>query len=88
MHNLSIRGLDDQALAALKARAQQDKASLNSTVLRLIDEGLGGSGGRQRRRHSDLDALAGTWSAEDLAEFRQATSAFEEVDPSLWKQPA
>ena len=35
-----------------------------------------------------LDALAGTWSAEDLAEFRQATSAFEEVDPSLWKQPA
>lgn len=88
MHNLSIRGLDEQALTALKARAQQDKASLNATVLRLIDEGLGGAGGRQRRRHSDLDALAGTWSAEDLAEFQQMTVAFDEVDPGLWKQPA
>jgi len=88
MHNLSIRGLDDQAMVALKARAQQDKASLNATVLRLIDESLGGAGGRQRRRHSDLDVLAGTWSAEDLAEFQQMTAAFDEVDPGLWKPPA
>lgn len=61
---------------------------LNTNVLRLIDEGLGGAGGRPRRRHSDLDALAGTWSTEDLTEFQQMTAAFDEVDPGLWEQPS
>lgn len=85
-NNLSIRGLDDLALAELKRRARQDGASVNGLVLRLIDQGLG----LQRvkpalQRKSDLDALAGQWQPADAQAFEAATAPFAEVDPGLWK---
>ena len=84
MHQLSIRGLEDEALAALKARAQADKASVNTTVLRLLDEALGRAPAAAGR-HADLDTLAGTWSAADADEFEQGTAAFREIESSLWE---
>lgn len=85
MTTLSIRGLDDQALVSLKARAAREKASVNSVVLNLIDEGLGRKQAPSHQRHNDLDALAGTWSDQDLSAFCDATASFEAVDPTLWK---
>lgn len=86
MNNLSIRGLDDKTLAALKRRAARDQASVNTLVLQLIDQGLGL---RQAKpavtRHDDLDALAGSWGARELADFGRATAAFGKVEPGLWK---
>ncbi|CAA9266063.1 MAG: hypothetical protein AVDCRST_MAG93-2414 [uncultured Chloroflexia bacterium] len=38
----------------------------------------------QHLRH-DLDNLAGTWSADEASEFRQATAQFDEIDPTLWQ---
>ena len=49
MANLSIRGLDDDALAKLKARAIKEDASVNTLVLRLIEQGLGQKGSKHRR---------------------------------------
>jgi hypothetical protein len=54
-------------------------------VLNLIDEGLGRKPAARQQRHNDLDALAGTWSDEDLSAFSDATAGFEAVDPALWK---
>jgi plasmid stability protein len=70
MANLSIRGLDEKALAELKKRAAKEDSSVNTLVLRLIEQGLG----RRRakailRRHDDLDALAGSWRKSDAAAF-------------------
>lgn len=86
MANLSIRGLDDEALAELKTRAVRENASVNTLVLRLIEQGLG----RQRakpglRRHDDLDALAGSWHKRDAAAFERATAPLGEVDAKLWR---
>ena len=86
MTNLSIRGLDDKALAALKRRAAKEEASVNTLVLRLIEQGLG----LQRTkpaltRHDDLDALAGTWRKQDATEFERATASQRKVDAALWK---
>ena len=50
--------------------------------------GLGGPGGRQWRRHNDLDALAGTWSAADAAEFDHATAGIDAIDAALRKPEA
>lgn len=86
MTNLSIRGLDDKSLAALKRRAAKENASVNTLVVRLIEQGLG-----LRRtkpmltRHDELDALAGTWDKRDASEFERATAPFAEVDAGLWK---
>lgn len=86
MAHLSIRSLDDQALSALKRRAEEQNTSVNAVVLKLIDQGLGRAPTRSIiRRHDDLDALAGNWSAQDSAAFDQATAPFGEVDAALWK---
>ena len=86
MSNLSIRGLDERALAALKARAAQEDASVNSLVLRLIEQGLGLQRGKPtRQRHTDLDVLAGRWTRSDADDFERATAGFREIDPELWK---
>ena len=86
MANISLRGLEAGALAALKARAEAESASVNSIVLSLIDQGLGRTKAKAvRRRHDDLDALAGSWRKAEAAEFERATAPFAKVDPLLWK---
>lgn len=86
MSNLSIRGVDETALAALKSMASQQGASVNALVLRLIDQGLGRVPGKPAlRRFDDLDALAGRWSEDEAAEFSGNTQGFEKIEPDLWK---
>ncbi len=86
MSNLSLRGVDAGTLAALKARAQKDEASVNSLVLQLIAQGLGIKRSRpQLIRYDDLDDLSGCWSDEEAASFSAATAPFGEVDQALWK---
>ena len=86
MTNLSIRGLDDKALATLKRRAAQEDASVNTLVVRLIEQGLGLRRAKPSLiRHDDLDALAGTWRKQDASEFEGATAPFAKVDAELWK---
>ncbi len=86
MTNLSIRGLDAKALAELKAKAAMEDASVNTLVLRLIEQGLGHKRAKPAlRRHDDLDALAGSWRKSEGAEFERATAPFGKVDPKLWK---
>jgi len=84
MATMSIRGLDDQALARLKNQAEQEGSSLNSLVLRLL-QGTGTSiQPGALKMFDDLDALAGTWSDEETQEFERNTAAFAEVDAALW----
>jgi hypothetical protein len=86
MPNLSIRGLDDRALAELKKRALKEDASVNTLVLRLIEQGLGRRRAKPAlQRHDDLDALAGSWRKSDAAAFERATAPFGEVDAKLWR---
>lgn len=86
MPNLSIRGLETADLVALKALAARESSSVNTTVLRLLSQGLGKTQGKpEPRRFDDLDALAGTWSAQEADAFAKATAGFESIEPALWK---
>lgn len=86
MQNLSVRGLDEKAMAELKRRAALEDASVNSLVVRLIEQGLGLRRARPALpRHGDLDGLAGSWSKAQAAKFERVTAAFGEVDAELWK---
>ena len=86
MTNLSIRGLDVRAFTELKSRAAREDASVNTLVLRLIEQGLGLKRAKPAlARHDALDALAGSWGAEAGAAFDNATAAFAEIDGALWK---
>lgn len=86
MATMSIRGLDEKALARLKRRAEREGASLNSLVVRLLQGEIGKPDKhRVLQKFDDLDALAGTWSSREARAFERSTAAFSEVDPTLWK---
>jgi hypothetical protein len=83
---ISIRGVDDKALARLKQKALQEGVSLNTLAARLLEAESGiHVPARKVQLFDDLDALAGTWKAADEKAFRSATAAFAEVDEALWK---
>jgi plasmid stability protein len=86
MAHLSIRGLDEQAMAELKRRASRQNDSVNTLVLQLIDQGLGRTPRpTSPRRHDDLDALAGCWSADEARDFERSSAPFGDLDAALWK---
>jgi hypothetical protein len=86
MASMSIRGLNDKVLSRLKRRAAREGSSLNSLVVRLLQDDGGASGkAHLLQKFDDLDALAGTWSKEEARAFERHTAAFSEVDPALWK---
>jgi len=86
MASMSIRGLNDQTLSRLKHQAEEEGSSLNSLVLRLLqDRYTDNLAGGSLRKFDDLDALAGTWSDEEAEDFERNTAAFAEVDTALWR---
>jgi len=85
MTTMSIRGLDDRALAQLKSQAEQEGSSLNGLVLRLLQGAVPSVSSGVLKRFDDLDALAGTWSNEEALAFERNTAAFAEVDAALWQ---
>lgn len=86
MANISLRGIDEDTAARLKEEAKRRRVSVNALILSLIRSGVE-AGSRMRRRHlyHDLDALAGTWTAEEASEFLKAVADFEKVDQELWR---
>ncbi len=84
MVNVSLRGIDENVREILKERARKSGLSINALILDYINKGVGIDPGK-RRKHHDLDRLAGTWSASDREEFAAATSIFEEIDENIWK---
>ena len=72
----------------IEALAREEGASLAQTVVRLLLRATGlrdplGPGDAPRRHH-DLDALAGTWSAEEAEEFDCVLAEQRRIDPDLW----
>jgi hypothetical protein len=80
MANLSLRGLDSATLARIRSSARRLKVSVN----RLIVETLRRHYAPGPRPRDQIDELAGTWSAQEAREFKEAIKPFSEVDPALW----
>ena len=80
MANISLRGLDAATLSRLKSSAHRRKTSVN----RLIVETLRQQYAAADKTFDDLDALAGTWSKPQAAEFAAAVAPFAKIDVELW----
>jgi hypothetical protein len=83
MKALTIRRVDARLAAALARETQRRGTSLNQTVLDLLRTGLGIDAARPRG--NGLEKYAGTWTAEDLAEFGANVAMFDQIDPELWR---
>jgi plasmid stability protein len=85
MTTMTIRGLDDLTIKALKEKAKKEGSSINAALVKLLQEDLGIKKKKRTVVYSDLDHLAGTWSDKDCKEFLQTTADFEKIDKNLWK---
>ena len=83
-HPVVITQLDQAALAWITQEAERTGLSIEAVAARLIHRGLEAESVKLERYH-DLDALAGTWSDEEAAEFHQSIAGMERVDESLWQ---
>jgi hypothetical protein len=84
---LTIRGVDDQLRQALEAEAQARGLSLNRCVVVLLRQatGIAARTGHRPTAYGDLDALAGTWTEVEAAEFDQLLAEQRTIDPELWR---
>ncbi len=82
---MTIRGLDDVTVSALKERARRGGMSINATLLNILKEQLGLKKKPRRVVYDDLDHLAGTWDKKDYSEFQKKVRDFEKIDKDLWK---
>jgi hypothetical protein len=85
---ITIRNLPADLETRIEAMAREEGASLAQTVIRLLMRATGlrppeGRDGKPASHH-DLDALAGTWNAEEAAEFERALAAQRSIDPDVW----
>ncbi|HMK44565.1 MAG TPA: hypothetical protein VK445_10555 [Dissulfurispiraceae bacterium] len=85
MATMTIRGLDDSTVKALRRRAERDGTSVNTVTVRLLQESLGIRKKKRTVQYDDLDHLAGTWSEKDYREFQKNIADFETIDPAMWK---
>lgn len=78
MKRLTIRNVPEDLAAALVAEKERLRLPLEETVIELLRRSLGIA------RSNGLARLAGTWTAEDLAEFDAAVAPFGQIDEELW----
>jgi hypothetical protein len=82
--HLSIRNVPPAVARALEQERRRRGTSLNKTVIELLAAAVGVAPEAGRRRNG-LERMAGTWTAEEAAEFEAALADFEQVDEELWR---
>lgn len=85
MKTLSIRGVDEDLGKLIKIAAKKEEKSVNNFVLDVLRKQIGG--GKEKRfsrEWHDLDALFGTWSAEEHAAIQGRIDAQRQIDAELW----
>ncbi len=80
MPNILLRGLDVATLSRLRADARRRGISVNRLIVETLQRERAGA----KRKHNDLDALAGRWSKAEAEAFAAAVAPFSEIDPALW----
>jgi len=85
MGAMTIRGLDEMTIKALKDKAKQEGSSINAALLKILRKELGTEKKKHTVVYHDLDHLAGTWDRRDIAEFQKNVEDFEKIDEKMWK---
>lgn len=85
MKSITIHDLDDVLDKKIREKAKSQGLSLNKTIKKLLEKSLGINRGKGKDHREDFIDLFGSWSSEDLDEFKKAISDFEKVDPKDWE---
>jgi hypothetical protein len=83
MKTLTVRNVPDDVTLLLQANARSSGTSMNSTVVRILTEGV-----RPRKKcHplNDFSKYCGGWSQEEFNKFEEVVSECEKIDEDSWK---
>jgi CRISPR/Cas system-associated protein Cas5 (RAMP superfamily) len=87
MKAITLRNLPPELAKAVRREAERKRTSVNKAVISLLESK---ADVRKKKRaakmnHQELDALAGSWTKNEAAEFDKALAAQRSIDPELWK---
>lgn len=87
MHQLTIRGFDEDIERRIREVARRERISLNKAVLRLLRQGagIGVESDRADVVGDSLDDLIGTWDDAETRAVREAVRVFDAIDEDLWR---
>ena len=83
MKTMTIRNSPDEVAAGLKGIADKSDASMNTTVVRLLTDGV--LPRRKKRTVNDFSKYCGGWSQGEFDEFEAAVADCERIDPEAWR---
>ncbi len=84
--SLTIDNLNPEILTRLNCEAQRRGVDVKVLVKEMIQDRLGPvAESSANQTNHDLDALAGTWSAEEAAGFLAMIADMRQCDEELWK---
>lgn len=84
MKHISLRNVSPRLERALRDEQRRRSASLNRTVLDLLEQALGCQA--EKEFDNGLGREAGGWDANAIAAFDEHTAIFEQVDQELWRE--
>ncbi len=87
MHQITVRGFDDDLNSSLRRLAKREGISLNQAALRLLRKGAGLPDGAAKVDcvGTSLDHLIGTWTQAEADEMDAALEDFESIDETVWE---
>lgn len=83
MSQITVRNVPEPVEARLRQLANASGASLNQTVVRVLEQGTGLASAPGPKRN--LTSFAGRWTTEATATFDAATKIFETLDAEVWR---
>ena len=81
---ITLRGLTDNAAAALKRRAQAERKSVNRYIVDLVEQHVLGQVAGKPRDYTDLDDLFGSMTVAEDRAVRRSVKAQRRIDPEVW----
>ena len=83
MKTMTIRNIPDEVAAGLKGIADKSDASMNTTVVRLLTDGV--LPRRKKRTVNDFSKYCGGWTQKEYDKFEAAVADCERIDAEAWQ---
>jgi hypothetical protein len=87
MRTIQITLPDDTVFQKLEAIAREQRVSVEDIARKLLSKFTSGNRPEKAKRDKNevIDEMAGSWTAQEAAEFERNTAPFREIDQALWQ---
>jgi hypothetical protein len=85
MGAITVRNLPPELARLIRQKAKKEKASLNRTVIGLLEQATGLVKPRTDEVQTDLDRFFGCMSRAEADELDEAIRVQRQIEPEMWK---